>query len=50
MRELSVIAEKRRVPNGGGVVWEVKKTHLDTLGLKESDLVRVFCLVFHCVH
>ncbi|EED96522.1 predicted protein [Thalassiosira pseudonana CCMP1335] len=38
MRELSVIAEKRRVPNGGGVVWEVKKTHLDTLGLKESDL------------
>lgn len=50
MRELSVIAEKRRVPNGGGVVWEVKKTHLDTLGLKESDLVRVFRLVFHCVH
>lgn len=39
MRELDVIAEKRRLACGGGVVWEVKAEHLKMLGLKKSDLV-----------
>ena len=38
MRELEVTAEKRRLPKGGGVVWEVKAEHLNTLGLTEKDL------------
>ena len=40
MRELEVTAEKRRLPKGAGVVWEVKSDHLDALGLSEKDLVR----------
>jgi hypothetical protein len=42
MRELEVTAEKRRLPKGGGVVWEVKADHLSSLGLTEKDLVRPF--------
>ncbi|KAL7537065.1 hypothetical protein ACHAXR_011457 [Thalassiosira sp. AJA248-18] len=38
MRELDVIAEKRRLANGGGVLWEVKASHLKKLGLKKKDL------------
>ena len=41
MRELDTIAEKRRLPNGGGVIWEVKADHLNTLGLKEHDMVSI---------
>ncbi|KAL7548317.1 hypothetical protein ACHAWF_011608, partial [Thalassiosira exigua] len=39
MRELDVIADKRRLTNGEGVVWEVKSDHLQKLGLKTKDLV-----------
>jgi len=39
MRELDVIAEKRRLANGAGVLWEVKAVHLKKLGLKKKDLV-----------
>ena len=42
MRELDVIADKRRLANGPGVLWEVKSDHLKKLGLKEEDLVRLF--------
>lgn len=38
MRELDVIAGKRRLAGGGGVVWEVKADHLKKLGLKKMDL------------
>ncbi|KAL3822817.1 hypothetical protein ACHAXA_005982 [Cyclostephanos tholiformis] len=38
MRELDVIAEKRRLSNGPGVLWEVKSDHLKKLRLKEEDL------------
>jgi hypothetical protein len=38
MRELDVIADKRRLANGPGVLWEVKTDHLKKLGLKEEDL------------
>lgn len=38
MRELDVIAEKRRLANGAGVLWEVKAAHLKKLGLKKKDL------------
>mmetsp|Transcript_34893 Transcript_34893/g.74427 ORF Transcript_34893/g.74427 Transcript_34893/m.74427 type:complete len:1789 (-) Transcript_34893:188-5554(-) len=38
MRELDVIADKRRLAGGGGVVWEVKAEHLKELGLKMKDL------------
>jgi len=38
MRELDVIAEKRRLANAGGVIWEVKASHLKSLGLKKKDL------------
>ena len=34
MRELDVMADKRRLANGGGVVWEVKADQLKKLGLK----------------
>jgi len=37
MRELDVIADKRRLA-GGGVIWEVKAEHLKKLGLKKKDL------------
>lgn len=40
MRELEVTADKRRLPKGAGVVWEVKSDHLNALGLSEKDLVR----------
>ena len=46
MRELEVTAEKRRLPNGGGVVWEVKAEHLEALGLVEKDVVSRFFCVF----
>jgi hypothetical protein len=42
MRELEVTAEKRRLPKGAGVVWEVKADHLNVLGLTDKDLVRPF--------
>jgi len=38
MRELDVIAEKRRLANGAGVLWEVKAAHLKKLGLKKKEL------------
>ena len=38
-RKLDSIAEKRRLKNGGGVVWEVKKDILESLGLEVKDLV-----------
>ncbi|KAL3790686.1 hypothetical protein HJC23_009786 [Cyclotella cryptica] len=38
MRELEVTAEKRRLPRGAGVVWEVKADHLHSLGLTAKDL------------
>jgi len=38
MRELDVIADKRRLSSGFGVVWEVKAEHLKELGLKKKDL------------
>lgn len=38
MRELDVIAGKRRL-SGGGVVWEVKENWLKKLELKKKDLV-----------
>ena len=41
MRELEVTADKRRLPNGGGVVWEVKTDHLNSLGLTKDDLVSI---------
>lgn len=56
MRELEVTAEKRRLPRGGGVVWEVKADHLYALGLTEKDLVSASsgCLHFfpknHSIH
>ena len=39
VRELDVIATKRRLTNGAGVVWEVKAEHLNKLELNENDLV-----------
>ncbi len=44
MRELEVIAEKRRLAKGG-VLWEVKAEHLKKLGLEDKDLVSAstFC-------
>ena len=50
MRELEVTADKRRLPNGGGVVWEVKADHLNLLGLTEKDLVSIHmesCYLLH---
>mmetsp|Transcript_5195 Transcript_5195/g.7536 ORF Transcript_5195/g.7536 Transcript_5195/m.7536 type:complete len:1694 (+) Transcript_5195:72-5153(+) len=35
MRKLDVIASKRRLKNGGGVIWEVKNEVLESLGLEE---------------
>ncbi len=34
-RKLDLIASKRRLKNGGGVLWEVKKRILESLDLKE---------------
>ena len=34
-RKLDLIASKRRLKNGGGVIWEVKNTTLEALDLKE---------------
>lgn len=39
VRELDVIAAKRRLANGAGVLWEVKAEHLNKLELNEKDLV-----------
>jgi hypothetical protein len=39
VRELDVIATKRRLTNGAGVIWEVKTDHLNKLDLNEKDLV-----------
>jgi len=38
MRELDTIAEKKRLPNGGGVIWFVKPEYLNKVDLKEKDL------------
>jgi chromatin assembly factor 1 subunit A len=38
-RKLDSIAEKRRLKYGGGVVWEVKSSVLESLNLQASDLV-----------
>lgn len=38
-RKLDSIAEKRRLKNGKGVVWEVKNDVLESLGLEAKDLV-----------
>ena len=40
-RKLDSIAEKRRLKYGGGVVWEVKSSVLESLNLEASDLVRL---------
>ena len=34
-RKLDLIARKRRLKNGGGVIWEVKDTYLKSLGLDD---------------
>lgn len=44
MRELDIIADKRRLSNGSGVLWEVKNDHLKKLGLKEDDLVSLLAI------
>jgi len=38
IRKLDSIAEKRRLKHGSGVVWEVKKDVLKSLGLEAKDL------------
>lgn len=42
MRELDVIAEKRRLANGAGVLWEVNAAQLKKLELKKKDLVSTY--------
>jgi chromatin assembly factor 1 subunit A len=44
MRELDVIADKRRLSSGSGVLWEVKNDHLKKLGLNEEDLVSLLAI------
>ena len=39
LRELDVIADKKRQPGGAGALWEVKENQLKLLGLKKKDLV-----------
>jgi hypothetical protein len=47
-RTIDSIAVKKRIPNGGGVIWEVNKDVLESVGLGEMAVsISTFCFLSH---